>query len=195
MWRQRLSDSGYVQRDQPVGLELRILALNQGSRNVARRQRSYDAYGPVRNLLLVLLHLAVTAAKLCGPGGVRAVIAENLVLKQQAARSAPRSPTGTQPDVGRPIVLRNRNALPQSRSNSRSRDRPPSRDAAGVSSSAGAPQVLHALLLQVVSEENRPERSRQRPHSGDRRTQSSQSSIRLSANCAHHLADVRGRDR
>ena len=33
--------------------------------------------------LLALLHLAVLTAKLCGPGGVRAVIAENLVLKQQ----------------------------------------------------------------------------------------------------------------
>jgi hypothetical protein len=32
------------------------------------------------DLLLVLLHLAITAAKLCGTGGVRAVIAENLVL-------------------------------------------------------------------------------------------------------------------
>ena len=30
-----------------------------------------------------LLYLAVTTAKLCGPGGVRAVIAENLLLKQQ----------------------------------------------------------------------------------------------------------------
>ena len=37
----------------------------------------------MRDLLLVLLHLVVTAAKLCGPSGVRAVIAENLVLKQQ----------------------------------------------------------------------------------------------------------------
>jgi hypothetical protein len=33
------------------------------------------------NLLLTLLHLAVMTAKLCGPGGVRALIAEN--LKQQ----------------------------------------------------------------------------------------------------------------
>jgi transposase InsO family protein len=33
--------------------------------------------------LLTLLHLAVAAAKLCRPGGVRAVIAENLLLKQQ----------------------------------------------------------------------------------------------------------------
>jgi hypothetical protein len=35
------------------------------------------------NLLLTLLHLVVVAAKLCGPGGVRAVIAENLLLKLQ----------------------------------------------------------------------------------------------------------------
>ena len=37
----------------------------------------------MKNLLLTLLHLAVITAKLCGPGGARAVIAENLVLKQQ----------------------------------------------------------------------------------------------------------------
>jgi hypothetical protein len=30
------------------------------------------------NLLIALLHLAVVAAKLCGVGGVRAVMAENL---------------------------------------------------------------------------------------------------------------------
>src|SRR5471030_1334518 len=35
------------------------------------------------DFLLILIHLAVMTAKLCGPGGVRAVIAENLVLKQQ----------------------------------------------------------------------------------------------------------------
>ena len=34
-------------------------------------------------VVLTLLHLAVTSAKLCRPGGVRAVIAENLLLKQQ----------------------------------------------------------------------------------------------------------------
>jgi len=34
-------------------------------------------------VLVALLHLVVTAAKLCGPGGVRAVIAENLLLRQQ----------------------------------------------------------------------------------------------------------------
>jgi putative transposase len=37
----------------------------------------------MKGLLLALLHLAVMTAKLCGPGGVRAVIAENLLRKQQ----------------------------------------------------------------------------------------------------------------
>ena len=37
----------------------------------------------MKELLLTLLHLAVVTAKLCGPGGVRAVVAENLLLKQQ----------------------------------------------------------------------------------------------------------------
>ena len=37
----------------------------------------------MKNLLLTVLHLAVATVKLCGPGGVRAVIAENLLLKQQ----------------------------------------------------------------------------------------------------------------
>ena len=43
----------------------------------------------MKDLLLPLLHLAVTAAKLCRPGGVRAVIAENLLLKQQLIQRAP----------------------------------------------------------------------------------------------------------
>ena len=37
----------------------------------------------MREILFTLLHLTVIVAKLCGPGGVRAVIAENLLLKQQ----------------------------------------------------------------------------------------------------------------
>ena len=37
----------------------------------------------MKDLLLTLLHLTVMTARLCGPGGVRAVIAENLLLKPQ----------------------------------------------------------------------------------------------------------------
>ena len=63
----------------------------------------------MKDVLLTLLHLTVTAAKLCGPDGVRAVIAENLLLKQQlivlrrARRRAPnlRWATGSCADSGR----------------------------------------------------------------------------------------------
>jgi hypothetical protein len=37
----------------------------------------------LKDVLFALLYLVVVAAKRCGPGGVRAVIAENLLLKQQ----------------------------------------------------------------------------------------------------------------
>jgi hypothetical protein len=41
------------------------------------------AVSRMKDILLALLHLAVMTAKLSGPGGVRTVIAENLILKQQ----------------------------------------------------------------------------------------------------------------
>ena len=45
----------------------------------AARRLTY-ADSRMKGLLLTLLHLAAMTAKLCGPGGVRAVIAENLLL-------------------------------------------------------------------------------------------------------------------
>ena len=55
----------------------------------------------MKNLLLTLLNLAIVAARLCGPGGVRAVIAENLLLKQQLIvlqRARRRAPNLTRSD-------------------------------------------------------------------------------------------------
>jgi len=56
----------------------------------------------IGNLLLTLLHLVVVvAAKLCDAGGVRAVIAENLLLKQQVIvlrRARGRAPNLTMSD-------------------------------------------------------------------------------------------------
>ena len=37
----------------------------------------------MKDIVLIVIHLAVTAAKLFGPGGVRALVAENLLLRQQ----------------------------------------------------------------------------------------------------------------
>ena len=55
----------------------------------------------MKDFLLPLSHVAVMTAKLCGRGGVRAVIAENLVLKQQLIvlrRGRRRAPSLTMSD-------------------------------------------------------------------------------------------------
>src|SRR5579864_6327777 len=55
----------------------------------------------MKELLLILLHMAVMTAKLCGTGGIRAVIAENLLLKQQLIvlrRARQRAPNLTRSD-------------------------------------------------------------------------------------------------
>jgi hypothetical protein len=64
------------------------------------RDLSY-ADARMKNLLLTLVHLAVAVARLCGPGGIRAVIAENLLLKHQLIvlrRGRQRAPNLTQSD-------------------------------------------------------------------------------------------------
>ena len=84
-----------------MGLELGILAPNPIFGNVARRPSLSYADPHMRNLWLVLLHLAVVTAKLCGSGGVRAVMAENLLLKQQLIvlrRARKRAPNLTPSD-------------------------------------------------------------------------------------------------
>ena len=55
----------------------------------------------MRDLLLLAIHLFVTIAKLLRPGGVRAVAAESLLLKQQIIagnRSRKRAPNLTTRD-------------------------------------------------------------------------------------------------
>lgn len=37
----------------------------------------------MKEVVLIIVYVAVTAAKLLGPGGLRAVVAENVLLKQQ----------------------------------------------------------------------------------------------------------------
>jgi len=53
---------------------------------------------PMRELLILAIHLLVTVAKLMRPGGVRAVAAESLLLKHQpltSNRSRQRAPNLT----------------------------------------------------------------------------------------------------
>ena len=149
----------------------------------------------MKDFLLTLLHLAVMTAKLCGPGGVRAVIAENLAAQAATDRPSPWPPAGAEPDAERPAALRIRVALPQPRTHPKGRHRPPPLDAPGVSSGPGASQIPPAVLVNAVPEEARTERAGRGTHPGHRRAQVAQSSVRLSTDCAHHLADVRDRHR
>jgi len=53
------------------------------------------SYRPMREFFVLFAHLLVTIAQLLKPGGARAIIAENLLLKQQllvACRSRQRAP-------------------------------------------------------------------------------------------------------
>jgi hypothetical protein len=52
----------------------------------------------MKDLLLILAHLLTTLAKLLGPGGAKAIVADSLILKQQLLivnRSRPRAPNLT----------------------------------------------------------------------------------------------------
>jgi hypothetical protein len=117
--------------------------------------------------------------------------------RAQAAthRAASCSPAGAQPDTERPATLRIRVALPHPRTHPKGRHRLPPLDAAGVSSGLCASQIPPAVLVNAVPEEARTERARRDTHPGHRRAQVAQSSVRLSTDCAHHLADVRDRHR
>ena len=149
----------------------------------------------MKDLLLPLLHLAVTAAKLCRPGGVRAVIAENLLLKQQLDRATPFAPACAEPQSGRSAPMRIRGACSESGTDSQGRHRTAPVHVADLPSGAGARQVPPIVFLKRATEEAGPKGAERVAHPRHRRAQIAQSSIRVPADCAHHLADVRGRHR
>ena len=109
----------------------------------------------MRDLLLALLHSAVMTAKLYGPGGVRAVVAKNLLLKQQ--RLAPSSLAGAKPDGGQPAAVRILVDLPHCRTYPKGCHRSPALDAPRVSSSLGSSQVPPAVFFDTAAEEARTE--------------------------------------
>ena len=54
----------------------------------------------MKDIVILLVHLLTTVAKLLGPGGTKAVIAENFLLKQQllvVTRSRRRAPNVQRP--------------------------------------------------------------------------------------------------
>ena len=65
--------------------------------NVPRRPNLPYADAHMKDVVLALLHLAVMGAKLSHRGGVRAVLAENLLLKQQLIVSTANSKSLSSP--------------------------------------------------------------------------------------------------
>jgi hypothetical protein len=67
-------------------------------------------YSSMRNLAVLVIHLIATLARLLGPGGVRSLVAESLLLKHQLLvnRSRQRSPNLSAGDrilAGLPILV------------------------------------------------------------------------------------------
>ena len=119
-----------------------------------RGRRLTYADSRMKNLLLTLLHLAVTTAKLWAPRGVRAVIAENLVLKQQLIvlrRGRQRAPNLTLSDR----LLCGFGSLflsPRTRPKARHRRTP--LDTLRVPCCVGASQVPPPVLFAAVPQED-----------------------------------------
>ena len=120
----------------------------------------------MRDLLLALLHLAVTAAKLCRRGGVRAVIAENLLLKQQLIvlrRARQRAPNLK---VGDRLLCGFGSLVSESGTDPQGRHRGAPGDVADLPSGAGTPEVPPLVFFEPPSEKARARRGRVRRSSG-----------------------------
>ena len=91
--------------------------------------------------------------------------------------------------------MRIRGAFSESGTDSQGRHRTAPVHVAALPSGAGARQVPPIVFLKRATEEAGPKGAERVAHPRHRRAQIAQSSIRVPANCAHHLADVRGRHR
>src|SRR6516165_8946098 len=141
----------------------------------------------MKDLLLTLLHLAVVTAKLCGPGGVRAVIAENLVPKQQlivVRRARKRAPNLALSDR----LLCGFGSLFL---------RPGRIRKVAIALRPSTLLAFHQALVRCkyrrlfsstrCPKKPGPKGPDEGPHPGHRRTEVAQSRVRLSPDCADHL--------
>jgi hypothetical protein len=83
--------------------------------------------------------------------------------------------------------------LPQLRTDPKGCPRPSALHAPGVSSSLDSTQVPPAVFIDAARQETWTDGAESRAHSGHRRTQVPQSSVRLPTDRADHFADVRDR--
>src|SRR5580693_2304434 len=113
----------------------------------------------MRNLVILFIHFLATLARLLGPGGVRSIVAESLILKHQlliVARSRQRSPNLCTSDR----ILAGLMALLVR----------PTRLLRSAIQSHEQAKVPHAILIDSPREA-RPERSESRTHPCGRRNE------------------------
>src|SRR5437588_2777836 len=122
------------------------------------------------NLVILFIHFIATLARLLGPGGVRSIVAESLLLKHQLLVV----------NLG-PHPRRLAGALGTSHSSAPFRNRSEAFDTAWPSQSLEQAKVPRAVLPESPSEA-RPERAEHRAHPCGRRNETTESQLGLSAN-------------
>src|SRR6516164_11591030 len=126
-------------------------------------------HSSMRNLAVLLIHLIATLARLLGPGGVRSLVAESLLLKHQLLivnRSRQRSPNLSAGDrilAGLLALLVRPTRLPFC-------NRTEALDTASHSQSHEQAKIPHAVLIEAPPEA-RPERTDRRTRSCGRRNE------------------------
>ena len=124
----------------------------------------------MRSLAVLFIHLIATLARLLGPGGVRSVVAESLLLKHQLLivnRSRQRSPNLSAWDR---IFARLDGAVGASNSSAPFRNRTEALDTARPSQSHEQAKVPHAVLTESPSKA-RPAGTERRAHQRGRRNE------------------------
>ena len=151
-------------------------------------------FSAIMEIFALIAHLLSTSVRVAGPGGVRAVIAESLLLKHQLIvlnRARKRAPRLTRWDrllfgIGAFWVAPNR--LPKIAIGIRPFD------AAALSPRADPAEIptpIHAPSPSAT----RAQRALEATHRGDPRNAAPQSAIRVSANCPGDYSRVWRRDR
>jgi hypothetical protein len=128
-------------------------------------------HSSMRNLAVLFIHLLATLARLLGPGGVRSIVAETLLLKHQLLilnESLPKT-IAESIRVG-PHLRRLAGALGASNSSAPFRNCTETLDTVRTSQSVEQPKVPHAVLPESPSQA-RSERTERRTHSCGRRNE------------------------
>jgi putative transposase len=123
---------------------------------------------PMRELLILAIHLLVTFVKLLRPGGLRAVVAESLLLKHQiliSNRSRRRAPN----DHARSLRARGDHSVPEPTPDSKTWRTRQAGNVVQVPQGVGGAETPPALFLFVATPQARSERTIHRARRGHRR--------------------------